>query len=99
MSEISEKERAFIRHALGLTRSKIAYRNRYHAGGKDVETGLALTAKGMAIHISPSKDFPDDFFAITTRGFEAARASGETLDREEAIAIRRWDQRAFIGAK
>ncbi|WP_162651592.1 hypothetical protein [Lentilitoribacter sp. Alg239-R112] len=95
---ITEKETQFARHALGLTRGKIAYRNGFHAGGKDIDTGRSLEAKGMAVSFPPSELFPDVIFCITTKGFEAIKKRGEKLDREELERIKRLDQKALAGA-
>jgi len=100
---ITEAERDFIRHALGLTNPdarKVGYRNRYSAGGDDVETGRSLVRKGMAVHFPPDPGFrPDDLFMITTRGFDAAREPDETMDREETATMKRLDARAYPGAE
>ena len=100
--EISKREREFIRHALGLSNPDsrgVAYRNYYYAGGDDVAIGMALVAKGLAVHYPPIVSYqPDDAFMITTRGFEAAAKSGERLDREESERIRLVDEKAAKAA-
>lgn len=100
---ITDAERDFIRHALGLTNPdarKVGYRNRYSAGGRDVEIGASLVRKGMAVHFPPDPSWrPDHFFVITTAGFRAAKEPGETMDREETEKMKRFDAKAFVGAE
>jgi len=81
-------ERDFIRHALGLTRQKVGYRNHYAAGGDDVAIGRALVARGFAVELSASRIRPEVRFAITHAGFEAAKKPGESMDAEELAAMR-----------
>jgi hypothetical protein len=96
--EITDKERKFIRHALGLTAKKQGYRNRFFAAGDDVATGKSLVAKALAVHL-PSQDVNDnDLFVITTRGFNMVKERGETMDREETLDMQRFDKMAFVGA-
>lgn len=96
MPVITDAERKFIRHALGLSYGKVGYRNRFFAGPKDLQTGLSLKKKALAVHYP--EDGSDDLFVITTAGFNAVKEWGETMDREETINMKRHDQRAFVGA-
>lgn len=100
MSDVTKREREFIRDALGLSNPDargVAYRNYYYAGGDDVAVGHALVAKGMAVHYPPVVSYqPGDAFMITTCGFEAAKKAGERLDREEAKQIKIVDAKASV---
>lgn len=85
---ITKTERHFIRHALGLdqTRDKTGYRNRFFAGGEDIQTGAELVKKGMAVR------YTGDHFAITWKGFNAVKKPGEKMDREESERMNKFDQ-------
>lgn len=96
---ITAEERHFIRHALGLTRQKVGYRNFYRAGGDSVHVGRSLVRKGMAIELPPSDGLPPEpLFLISSAGFRAAAKQGEMMDKEEAQKMQRIDQRAYVGA-
>lgn len=86
---LTEPERHFIRHALGLA-SRLGYRNFYAAGGGDcVDIGHALVAKGYAEEIKTGAHRPDVNFIITLSGFMAAAEPGEEMDREETDKMTR----------
>lgn len=94
--QITDEERDFIRHALGLTYKKIGYRNFYRAGGDDVEIGRALVRKGMAVELPVTEGYSEPCFLISTAGFRAAAKRGEKMDGEETARMaRRIDPRAF----
>lgn len=92
---LTDKERQFIRHALGLDNENIGYRNKFFASGSNIEIGRALIKKGLAIHYPPEKLRKSHLFVITTPGFNAACNDGETMDREEVIAMKIYDQNAI----
>lgn len=94
MSDITDKERDFIRHALGLSRSRVGYRNYYAAGSGDVEIGRALVERGMAIEGERKPFLPDAVFAITWKGFKAARKPDEAMDDEELKKMQRREARS-----
>ena len=82
-------ERSFIRHALGLSKQKLGFRNFYAAGGDDVAIGRALVAKGYAVEMGQREYRPDVCFKITLSGFMAVAEKGEEMDEEEtAIMLR-----------
>jgi hypothetical protein len=90
MADLDDAERAFIRHALGLNYERVGYRNFYMAGGDDAAVGRGLVAKGMAIECAPHPELrPDPCFMITRAGFDAAKATGESMDREETQRMHR----------
>ena len=96
---LTAAEQKLIRSALGLDNPDargVGYRNRFFAGPSDVEVGNALVERALAIRLD-GDGLP--LFKITTAGFRAAAKSGETMDREEAADMRRWDQRAYVGAR
>jgi hypothetical protein len=91
---LSEVERHFIRHALGLTMTNRAYRNHYAAGGDDqIAIGRALVARGYAVERARMSTDPYFYFFITLAGFEAVRQPWEELDREERIRMEFREQR------
>lgn len=94
MTTITADERDFIRHALGLTRQKIGYRNYFSAGPKDEAIGRALVARGLAVVREPTPAYPDPVFYITTKGFHAAKEVGEIIDFEERDRIKYFDRQA-----
>lgn len=89
--DITERERDFIRHALGLSKQKTGFRNYYCAGGDDVEVGRSLVRKGMAVEARPNSVFPDPIFYISTAGFNAVRRRGERMDNDECARLARID--------
>lgn len=89
---VTDKQRAFIRHALGLRDSSIGYRNRYLAGGKDIAIGRQLERKGMAIE-GKTEATGSVWFVITEAGFLAVKKPGEAMDREEAERMARINER------
>jgi hypothetical protein len=88
---ITDAERDFIRHALGLNNGKIGHRNFYRAGGDDAEIGRSLVCKGMAIELPPTEGYPDPCFLISSSGFRAAAKPGEKMDPEETTMMARHD--------
>lgn len=81
---ITDEERHFIRHALGLTNGKIGYRNFYAAGdGDGVAIGRSLVAKGLAVEIKTGAHRPDVNFVIRLPGFVAVAGKNERMDDEE----------------
>lgn len=71
---MSEKQRALLLHALGLDRSKHAYRNRYAAErGTDAEAEWrSMVEAGWAREVSCDPTvFPDAIFAVTRAGLRA----------------------------
>ena len=92
-SMITTKERSFIRHALGLTNSKLGYRNFYAAGGDSVDIGRALVAKGYAVELGKREHCPDVIFKITLSGFMAVAKKGEEMDEEETAVMVKLDAR------
>ncbi len=95
---LTEREREFIRHALGLSNRSIGYRNYFAAGGDDVQVGRALAARGLAIEAKKTALFPDPFFYITSAGFRAAQEPGEAMDLEERAKMERIDAAAARAA-
>jgi hypothetical protein len=96
---LTEDERDFARHALGLTNSKVGYRNFYAAGGSDAETGRRLVARGFAVEFPSTSVRPEPTFMITREGFEAVKHRGEAMDREEAVRFDRLTARKSGGDK
>lgn len=75
------------RHALGLTRSKVSFRNRFVTGpgGADYNAWLDMTAAGNAVRVAGEK-LPfggDDLFCLTPAGAQKALRKGESLDPED----------------
>ena len=90
MDMLTTEERHFIRHALGLTRNRVGYRNFYAAGdGDGVAIGRALVAKGYAEEIKTGHHRPDVNFVITFSGFMAVAKAGEEMDDEETEKMMR----------
>lgn len=90
--KLSDRQRNFIRHALGLRESAVGYRNRYLAAGKDIEIGRRLARRGMAIE-GRAEASGSIWFVITEAGFLAAKQPGETMDREEKEFMARLNAR------
>lgn len=75
------------RHALGLTRKKVSYRNRFVTGqgSTDYQPWLDMVTAGDAVRIDGTK-LPfggDDLFCLTPQGAAKALRKGESLDRED----------------
>lgn len=88
---LTVKQRDLIRHALGLTRQRISYRNHFVTGeGSDdypewmkmVEIGAARRRKGNAITGG------DDVFYVTWAGANVAKNENERLDTEDFPELR-----------
>lgn len=87
---LTKAERHFIRHALGLTRQRVGYRNYYAAGADDVALGRKLCAKGLAVEIPSVPSWPLIVtFLITRAGFDAVAERGESMNSEELARMRR----------
>lgn len=75
------------RHALGLTRQKVSYRNRFvtGTGSTDYQPWLNMVATGDAVRVAGHK-LPfggDDLFCVTPQGARKALRKGERLDPED----------------
>lgn len=75
------------RHALGLARKPISYRNRFVAGigHSDYDAWLDMVEQGAARR-RPGEKLPfggDDLFHLTLAGAREALKPGETLDPED----------------
>jgi hypothetical protein len=91
---LTSPERDFIRHALGLSRQRVGYRNFYAAGdGDGVAIGRSLVAKGFAVEVTTGNHRPDVNFMITLSGFMAAAEPGEEMDADETARMRRLSER------
>lgn len=75
------------RHALGLTKQRMSYRNYFTAGRSHgdyadwmamVEAGYAMRRDGANLSFGG-----DDLFHMTEAGAKRALRPGETLDRED----------------
>ena len=87
---LTDRERHMIRHALGLTASKVGYRNRYTAGGADITAWRNFAARGLAHEWSGAEDgFAQ--FCVRRDGVLAVLQDGERLDREEADFLTRLE--------
>lgn len=74
---ISNLQRGMMRHALGLDRSKNAYRNRYNAGTTAAEDAwLDLCGRGLAGVARRGQ------YHVTRAGFALVVEPGETFDHE-----------------
>ena len=76
-----------VRHALGLTRQKTSYRNRFVTGpgATNYLPWLDMVAAGDAVRIEGWK-LPfggDDLFCVTPQGARKALRKGERLDPED----------------
>lgn len=83
MADISKRETEFLRHALGLNRNRVAYRNYYAANidSPEDDVGLALTARGFA-RLWQASGSSYVFYGATDRGARAVLRRGERLDLE-----------------
>lgn len=74
------------RHALGLNRQPVSYRNRFVAGPEhsDHPEWMAMVRGGYATHIARPRGFGgDDVFEVSQIGALAALRPGERLDGED----------------
>lgn len=92
MTSLTDHERHMMRHALGLSTRKVAYRNRYTAGGADVAVWRALVARGLAHEHSDIGG--DPLFCVRSAGVMAVLKDGERLDREDMDYVQRLE--AFL---
>ena len=84
---MSSNQIELARHALGLTRSKTSYRNRFVTGpgSTDYQPWLDMVEAGDAVRVGGEK-LPfggDDLFCLTPKGAEQALRAGERLDPED----------------
>ena len=84
---MSPEQIELARHALGLSRSKCSFRNRFVAGPghPDHDNWMAMVADGDAKRRDGST-LPfsgDDMFWLTRSGAEKTLKRGETLDAED----------------
>ena len=72
------------RHALGLTTSRVSYRNRFFAarGGRDDMDWRSMVNAGYALRI-PWGWTGGDFYFLTEAGAKAALRRRERLDAED----------------
>ena len=79
--KLTASEAEIMRHALGLNRAKVSYRNRYLTGpGSDsYHCCEALVARGLMVKrvVHPELTGGDDCYCVTKRGVEALQANGE----------------------
>lgn len=86
MIQLTERQRKFARHALGLpNRANTAYRNRFFIGpGCDgYEDWEDLVAKGLALNRPPG-----DWFVLTLDGALAVLFPTEHIDHEYWATMR-----------
>ena len=92
VQQITDKERDFCRHALGLSRSKIGYRNYYAAcDGDGVAIGRGLVSKGYAVEVQTGSHLSNVNFMITHAGFKAVAQQDEKMDEKETAKMARID--------
>lgn len=79
---MNEKQLHIIRHALGLNRSTVSYRNHYCAGGEDVALCRELVALGYMVERKPSElSGGSPVFQVTEAGKVAEEESLITPER------------------
>jgi len=88
MSKItmSETQRNLARHALGLSRSKVSYRNHFvtEKGSTNYDHWVAMVAIGAARQINGNAlSGGDDVFWLTRDGAKYALNDGENLSAED----------------
>ena len=81
---LSKQERHALRHALGLTKGSVVYRNRFLAGPADIPTWRALCSRGLAVE-GQSSSAGSFWYYATRAGFDAVRLKGERTDGETYI--------------
>lgn len=90
MTTLTDHERHVMRHALGLTNRKVAYRNRFISGGSDIDVWRSLVSRGLAHeHKGTDEQFPR--FCVRLWGVLAVLRDGERLDGEEADYVMRLE--------
>jgi hypothetical protein len=88
--KVSDEERRFMRHALGLDRDMKAMRNHYTAhSARDIAIGDALVAKKLARRAPQPETVRTVGFQITFAGFQAVCERGETLC-ESQFNLMQW---------
>jgi hypothetical protein len=81
--QLTDIQRGMMRHALGLDRSKNAYRNHYEIGSAESATAWwDLCSRGLAVLPSPA------MARVTRAGFAEVALPGETFDAETFIGTR-----------
>lgn len=80
MRPLTNDERKVMRHALGLTNGREAYRNRFASTGRN-ETWEGLCGIGAA-NRETSTDSPLWWYWVTSAGLRAVIEQGEIVGRE-----------------
>ena len=86
-------ERDVVRHALGLTMARIAYRNYYLTGsdGDDFNLWTGLVQRGLAV--TWKTRFCDEvYFAATMPAAKAVKNKSEGFNREITAELMRIEQ-------
>lgn len=99
MAEISSNARKMMRKALGINHmNPIVNRNRYFQSkqARAWMTWADLVRKGYAAY-EPAKEGTLDFFAVTGRGFDAIRQTGEAASIHEDAAMRLLNSHPSVG--
>jgi hypothetical protein len=89
---LTEKQRDFARHALGLpNKNNMTYRNHFCVGegGDGYEDWEDLVSKGMAVKAIGGSGWVGDFFYLTLEGARAVLLPKEHISREDAEKMRR----------
>lgn len=99
MSDLSDREKSAIRHALGFSTDGMAYRNYFNAddGGEDFKMWKGLEARGLAISWKTKLTPGGTYFAASGHAALLVRGPDEHFDRETAAGLRRID--AAIASK
>jgi hypothetical protein len=97
---MTDRQREFARHALGLPNKKnVSYRNHFciGKGGDGYEDWEDLVRQGLAVRRSSSICGGDYFFHLTLRGALMVHELKEHLSQEDTAMMRRLEESAIAG--
>lgn len=92
MTTLTKRETELLRHALGLNRGKVTYRNRFLAAPHDADRWRSLVERGYAAEGAPTN--LGIWFWATRKGFEAVKRRGEKIGPDEEAEFKRMEAKA-----